>query len=227
MTPALVERPSRRSFLAGRLAAAVALASHTGAALPRAEHAGCCPTRLTTLEAAPPPGGAAEMVDNAVTLGGRARGPISHRSFIQADCDVCQNRLVGRTSRLMSAGTAGNQQAMALARCAAVRHADSAADQLYSRGSNYPRVDLVQAGLLEPSADDGAPAGLGLAQAPPRIEPHINHLSDHDSVFSGDSLTAVLRTLRDLAPSYSIDPGSQTAAVAQRLQPSSIVRTPA
>ena len=73
------------------------------------------------------------------------------------------------------------------------------------------RVDPVQAGLLQPSADDAAPAGLGLAQVPPRIEPHINHLSDHDFVFSGDSLAAVLKTLRDLAPAYSIDPASQTA----------------
>jgi hypothetical protein len=73
------------------------------------------------------------------------------------------------------------------------------------------RVDPVQAGLLQPWADPSAPDGLGLAQVPPRIEPHINHLSDHDFVFTGDSLTTVLDTLRSLAPDYDIDPPTQTA----------------
>jgi hypothetical protein len=73
------------------------------------------------------------------------------------------------------------------------------------------RVDPVQAGLLQPWDDPMAPAGLGLAQRPPRVEAHINHLSDHDFVFSGDSATLVIQTLRNLAPRYSIDPGSQQA----------------
>jgi hypothetical protein len=73
------------------------------------------------------------------------------------------------------------------------------------------RVDPVQAGLLQAWDNPSAPAGLGLAQVPPRIEAHINHLSDHDFVFTGDSLTAVLNTVRDLAPAYGIDPPSQTA----------------
>ena len=73
------------------------------------------------------------------------------------------------------------------------------------------RVDPVQAGLLQPWADPSAPAGLGLAQIPPRVEPHINHLSDHDFVFTGDSLTTVLDTLRNLAPEYDVDPPTQTA----------------
>jgi hypothetical protein len=73
------------------------------------------------------------------------------------------------------------------------------------------RVDPVQAGLLQPWADPSAPAGLGLAQIPPRVEPHINHLSDHDFVFTGDSLTTVLDTLRNLAPEYDVDPPTQIA----------------
>jgi hypothetical protein len=73
------------------------------------------------------------------------------------------------------------------------------------------RVDPVQAGLLQPSTDPGMPAGLGLSQVPPRVEGHINHLSDHDFVFSGDSATLMIKTLQDLAPQYGIEPSSQTA----------------
>jgi hypothetical protein len=72
-------------------------------------------------------------------------------------------------------------------------------------------VDPVKAGLLTPSADPAAPAGLGLAQVPPRIEGHINHLSDHDFIFSGDSASLAIQTLRTLAPQYGVDPGTQAA----------------
>jgi hypothetical protein len=88
----------------------------------------------------------------------------------------------------------------------------------YARLVNYirasaiiARVDPVAAGLLAPASDPGLPAGLGLSQVPPRVEPHINHLSDHDFVFSGDSATLMIRTLQNLAPSYGIDPPTQTA----------------
>jgi hypothetical protein len=87
----------------------------------------------------------------------------------------------------------------------------------YQRLVNYiraaaiiARVDPVAAGLLAPSSVQGMPAGLGLAQMPARVEPHINHLSDHDFVFSGDSATLVIAALRSLAPSYGIDPSTQT-----------------
>jgi hypothetical protein len=73
------------------------------------------------------------------------------------------------------------------------------------------RVDPVKAGLLQPWDNAMAPAGLGLAQTPPRIEGHINHLSDHDFVFSGDSATLAIQTLRNLAPQYGVDPASQPA----------------
>ena len=73
------------------------------------------------------------------------------------------------------------------------------------------RVDPVQAGLLQPSSDPALPAGLGLSQTPPRVEGHINHLSDHDFVFSGDSATLLIRTLQNLAPQYGIDPPTQPA----------------
>jgi hypothetical protein len=73
------------------------------------------------------------------------------------------------------------------------------------------RVDPVKAGLLQLWDNPMAPAGLGLAQTPPRVEAHINHLSDHDFVFSGDSATLVIQTLRNLAPEYGVDPGSQPA----------------
>jgi hypothetical protein len=73
------------------------------------------------------------------------------------------------------------------------------------------RVDPVSAGLLQPTSDAGMPAGLGLSQVPPRVEGHINHLSDHDFVFSGDSATLLIRTLQNLAPQYGIDPSTQTA----------------
>jgi hypothetical protein len=73
------------------------------------------------------------------------------------------------------------------------------------------RVDPVKAGLLQPTDDPTMPAGLGLSQVPPRVEAHINHLSDHDFVFSGDSATLMIKTLRDLAPEYGIDPVAQPA----------------
>jgi hypothetical protein len=73
------------------------------------------------------------------------------------------------------------------------------------------RVDPVKAGLLQAWDDPSAPGGLGLAQVPPRVEGHINHLSDHDFVFSGDSAIIVLGTLKDLAPDYGIDPVAQPA----------------
>jgi hypothetical protein len=81
----------------------------------------------------------------------------------------------------------------------------------YQRLVNYIRaaaiiahVDPVGMGMLRQTAD-----GFALAQDPPRIEPHINHLSDHDFVFSGDSAAIMIQTLKDLAPSYGIDPASQ------------------
>jgi hypothetical protein len=73
------------------------------------------------------------------------------------------------------------------------------------------RVDPVKAGLLQPWDNPMAPAGLGLAQTPPRVEGHINHLSDHDFVFSGDSATLVIQTLRNLAPQYGVDSAAQQA----------------
>jgi hypothetical protein len=81
----------------------------------------------------------------------------------------------------------------------------------YNRLVNYVRaaaiiahVDPVAMGMLRQTAD-----GWALAQDPPRIEPHINHLSDHDFVFSGDSAAILIQTLKDLAPQYGIDPPSQ------------------
>jgi hypothetical protein len=86
----------------------------------------------------------------------------------------------------------------------------------YQRLVNYiraaaiiARADPVATGLLAPSSMSGMPAGLGLAQVPARVEPHINHLSDHDFVFSGDSATLVIAALQDLAPAYGIDPPTQ------------------
>jgi hypothetical protein len=73
------------------------------------------------------------------------------------------------------------------------------------------RVDPVKAGLLQPWDNPMAPAGLGLTQTPPRIEAHINHLSDHDFIFSGDSAALVIQTLRNLAPQYGVDPAAQPA----------------
>jgi hypothetical protein len=73
------------------------------------------------------------------------------------------------------------------------------------------RVDPVAVGLLRPSDVAGMPAGLGLNQVPARIEGHINHLSDHDFVFTGDSAALLIRTLQDLAPQYGIDPPTQVA----------------
>jgi hypothetical protein len=83
----------------------------------------------------------------------------------------------------------------------------------YQRLVNYiraaavvARVDPVAMGMLRQTAD-----GFALAQDPPRIEPHINHLSDHDFVFSGDSASLLIQTLKDLAPRYGIDPPTQAA----------------
>ncbi|GAC1317217.1 MAG: hypothetical protein NVSMB2_10710 [Chloroflexota bacterium] len=73
------------------------------------------------------------------------------------------------------------------------------------------RVDPVAFGLLKPWDDPIAPAGLGLAQTPPRVEGHINHLSDHDFVFSGDSSALVVNALKAIAPDFGIDPASDTA----------------
>jgi hypothetical protein len=88
----------------------------------------------------------------------------------------------------------------------------------YQRLVNYlraaaiiARVDPVATGLLAPSSMPDMPAGLGLAQVPARVEPYINHLSDHDFVFSGDSATLVLAALQALAPGYGIDPPTQAA----------------
>ena len=82
----------------------------------------------------------------------------------------------------------------------------------YQRLVNYiraaaiiARVDPVKMGMLR-QTDDGS---FALAQDPPRIEPHINHLSDHDFVFSGDSATILIQTLKDLAPGYGVDPATQ------------------
>jgi hypothetical protein len=66
------------------------------------------------------------------------------------------------------------------------------------------RVDPVAAGLLR-RTDAGE---LALAQLPPRAEGQINHLSDHDFIFSGDSATLLITSLQRLAPSYGIDQAS-------------------
>lgn len=73
------------------------------------------------------------------------------------------------------------------------------------------RVDPVAHGLLKPWDDPIAPAGLGLAQTPPRPEGHVNHLSDHDFVFSGDSSTLVVNALKSVAPDFGIDPSGDPA----------------
>jgi hypothetical protein len=69
--------------------------------------------------------------------------------------------------------------------------------------STIAHVDPVQAGLLKRS-DDGT---FTLAKVPPQVEGMINHLSDHDFVFSGDSAAMLIKTLQNLAPGYGIDPG--------------------
>jgi hypothetical protein len=66
------------------------------------------------------------------------------------------------------------------------------------------RVDPVATGLLR-RTDTGE---LVLAQVPPRAEGHINHLSDHDFIFSGDSASLLISSLRQLAPRYGIDPAA-------------------
>jgi hypothetical protein len=69
------------------------------------------------------------------------------------------------------------------------------------------RVDPVAMDLLRYS-NDGT---FALAQDPPRIEGHINHLSDHDFIFSGDSAAILIRALGIIASDYGIDPAAQTA----------------
>jgi len=64
------------------------------------------------------------------------------------------------------------------------------------------RRDPVALGLLERRPD----GSLDLAQHPPRIEGHITHLSDHDYVFSGDSMATMIETLKQLARAYGVDP---------------------
>jgi hypothetical protein len=66
------------------------------------------------------------------------------------------------------------------------------------------RVDPVATGLLR-RTDEGE---FALAQVPPRAEGHINHLSDHDFIFSGDSATLLVSNLQQVAASYGIDPKS-------------------
>lgn len=68
-------------------------------------------------------------------------------------------------------------------------------------------VDPVQAGLLK-RADDGS---YTLLKQPAQIEGTINHLSDHDFVFSGDSAAILIQTLKNLAPGYGIDPAGEPA----------------
>ncbi len=68
-------------------------------------------------------------------------------------------------------------------------------------------VDPVQAGLLK-KTDDG---GYTLVTQPAQVEGMINHLSDHDFVFSGDSAAILAQTLKNLAPSYGIDPDADPA----------------
>jgi len=68
------------------------------------------------------------------------------------------------------------------------------------------RRDPVALGLLERMPD----GTLGLAQHPPRIEGFIAHLSDHDFVFSNDSMTVLIAGLKQLARQYGIDPDGAT-----------------
>jgi len=67
------------------------------------------------------------------------------------------------------------------------------------------RRDPVALGLLQ-RASDGR---FQLSQDPPRIEGHINHLSDHDYLFSNDSAATLIGTLRQVAVDYGIDPARQ------------------
>ena len=67
------------------------------------------------------------------------------------------------------------------------------------------RRDPVALGLLQ-RASDGS---FQLSQNPPRIEGHINHLSDHDYLFSNDSAATLIGTLRQVAVDYGIDPARQ------------------
>src|SRR5262249_20607189 len=52
------------------------------------------------------------------------------------------------------------------------------------------RVDPVATGLLRRAGTD-----VSLNQDPARVEGMINHLSDHDFLFSGDAATVMIRTL--------------------------------
>ena len=68
------------------------------------------------------------------------------------------------------------------------------------------RRDPVALGLLERLLD----GSLALAQRPPRVEGFINHLSDHDFVFSNDSSSAMVAALKQLARQYGVDPDAST-----------------
>lgn len=67
-------------------------------------------------------------------------------------------------------------------------------------------VDPVATGLLRMVNGEFA-----LAQDPPRIEGHINHLSDHDFLFSGDSAAILIKALQQVAAGYGIDPAATPA----------------
>ena len=67
------------------------------------------------------------------------------------------------------------------------------------------RRDPVALSLLQ-RASDGR---FQLSQDPSRIEGHINHLPDHDYLFSNDSAATLIGTLRQVAVDYGIDPARQ------------------
>jgi hypothetical protein len=66
------------------------------------------------------------------------------------------------------------------------------------------RRDPVALGLLQRRPD----ASFDLAQHPPRVEGYITHLSDHDFIFSNDSMAVMIPALKQLARQYGIDPDS-------------------
>jgi hypothetical protein len=69
------------------------------------------------------------------------------------------------------------------------------------------RVDPVEAGLLRQLPD----GSYALAQEPPRLEGYINHLSDHDFIYTNDSLPVMVEVLERLAPAYGIEARSDRA----------------